>query len=473
MAAKTRTLLSFGFAPALWAPGERTVRRAALLIFAFFFLLSLTRIGDFTLDEKIFHYPNVLNFYEHGWEAMFNPQYSAANTPLPYLLVAGLAHVFGPSLLLARVVTVCLSFLTLLIAMRLLKKSGAAPVSAFVLLFYPYFFVNSFVFYAVNFGLFFALLALLILGDRYGRPDPLRYFGAGIALSLAVLCQQFYLVMPVALVATRMIGGIARRKSPAFAGGGRRTGGGRMAGEGQTTGEGWMAAELRMAGCHALLLAPLVLPALLFLQWKGLTHPNFRIFSLAFSASTVTALFFVTGFGFLPYLLQEAGKQKVWQWLLALAAAVLLVIYARPVFGDTQGPGLFPGITYHLLVLPGPHYAWVTYAGMTLLTACGILVLFTLAGSLSRQVFAGSSVAGSSLPAAWDIALFSVCLLLALAYSWNTQIAERHLLAMMVFLFLLILPRMRAPAIGWYILGMALLGIGYFVYWTFFKYGGS
>jgi hypothetical protein len=36
---------------------------------------------------------------------MFNPQYSAANTPLPYLLVAGLAHVFGPSLLLARVVT--------------------------------------------------------------------------------------------------------------------------------------------------------------------------------------------------------------------------------------------------------------------------------------------------------------------------------------------------------------------------------
>ena len=320
MIAKIRIPLSFGFAPALWTPGDRTVRRAALLIFVFFFLLSLTRIDHFALDEKIYHYANVLNFYEHGWRAMFNPQYSAANTPLPYLLVAGLAHVFGPSLLPARVVTAGLSFFTLLIAMRLLKKSGADPLSAFVLLFYPYFFVNSFVFYAVNFGLFFALLALLILGDRYGRPDPLRYFGAGIALSLAVLCQQFYLVMPVALVATRMIGGIARRRSPFSAGGGRRTGGGRMAGEGQTTGEGWMAAELRMAGCHALLLAPLVLPALLFLQWKGLTHPNFRVFSLAFGASTVTALFFVTGFGFLPYLLQEAGKQKVWQWLLALAA---------------------------------------------------------------------------------------------------------------------------------------------------------
>ena len=145
MIAKIRTRLSFGFAPVLWAPGERTVRRAALLIFAFFFLLSLTRIGNFTLDEKIFHYPNVLNFYEHGWGAMFNPQYSAANTPLPYLLVAGLAHVFGPSLLLARAITAGLSFFTLLIAMRLLKKSGAEPVSAFVLLFYPYFFVNSFV----------------------------------------------------------------------------------------------------------------------------------------------------------------------------------------------------------------------------------------------------------------------------------------------------------------------------------------
>ena len=71
---------------------------------------------------------------------MFNPQYSATNTPLPYLLVAGLAHVFGPSLLPARVVTAGLSFFTLLIAMRLLKKSGADPLSAFVLLFYPYFF---------------------------------------------------------------------------------------------------------------------------------------------------------------------------------------------------------------------------------------------------------------------------------------------------------------------------------------------
>ena len=69
-----------------------------VFIFLFFLMLSLLRINRYTLDETVFHYPNFLNFYENGWEATFNEKYSAANTPLPYIIVATLAKFFGPSL---------------------------------------------------------------------------------------------------------------------------------------------------------------------------------------------------------------------------------------------------------------------------------------------------------------------------------------------------------------------------------------
>ena len=152
--------------PATGNINSRQVQWLAFVLFALFFLLSLTKVGSFTLDETLFHYPNMINFYQNGLAATFNSQYSAANTPLPYIIVASLAKLVSPSLVLARIVTGVLSFFTLLLAMRLLNRQGTNPYSIFVLLFYPYFFVNSFVFYAVNYGLFFALLGLLALDNE-------------------------------------------------------------------------------------------------------------------------------------------------------------------------------------------------------------------------------------------------------------------------------------------------------------------
>src|SRR6478735_1876497 len=75
-------------------------------------LVSLVNIGRFTMDEKIFHYPNVLNVLDNGMGAIFNSRYSAANTPVPYFIVAFFAKIFSPGLGLARIVTFVISLAT-------------------------------------------------------------------------------------------------------------------------------------------------------------------------------------------------------------------------------------------------------------------------------------------------------------------------------------------------------------------------
>jgi len=418
--------------PATGNINRRQVQWLAFILFSFFFLLSLTKVGSFTLDETLFHYPNVINYYQNGLGATFNSEYSAANTPLPYIIVAGLAKLVSPSLVLARIVTGIFSFFTLLVAMRILNRHGANPYSIFVLLFYPYFFVNSFVFYAVNYGLFFALLGLLTLDREQEESSYGRDLLAGICLSLAVLCQQFYLVVPAAIAFARTILILYQKRRPI------------------------LPALVQTTVGNIFLLLPLIAPALIFIRWKGLTHPNFHVHSLAFIPSTVTAILFVIGFYFIPYLIQSYKSITGRNVCLALAGAILLVVLFRPVFSDFQGPGLFTGLTYHLMMLSGKISPLITTLSMIGLTFCGILIFIVLCRSLSST---------------WDYTLFIICIFLAAAYAVNTQIGERHLLALIIFLFLLVLPRIRTSVAGWYPWAMAILGMGYFFYWTFFKYG--
>jgi len=434
MIAKLKSVIAINWKPLAGELNGKQVQWSGLLIFVFFFVLSLTKVGSFTLDEILFHYPNVVNFYENGLGAAFNARYSAANTPLPYIIVAEIARLTGPSLVLARITTGMLSFFTFLMAMKLLKRHGADNYSAFVILFYPYFFVNSFVFYAVNYGLFFALLALLVLDNKKDKDAWFPDFLAGVCLSLAVLCQQFYLVMPAAIAFSKTILVFRQKEGTLF----RRL--------------------IKVSISNLLLFLPLTVPGLLFVKWKGLTHPNFHVHSLSFFPSTITAVLFVSGFIFLPYLIQSYKKIKAPTLFFAAVGAALLVLFFKPAFSDFQGPGLFTGITYHLLTLAGVISPAITTLLMMGLACCGILFYTLLFKSLSSQ---------------WDYVLFAICMFLVLGYAANTQIGERHLLALIIFLFLLVLPRIRRPVAIWYPGVMAVLGIGYFVYWTFFKYGAA
>jgi hypothetical protein len=433
MITKIKSLAPAGLHTVTYNRDKRQIQVITLLVFVLFFLLSLTRVGNFTLDETLFHYPNVINFYNNGWSATFNDHYSAANTPLPYIIVAAIERMTGQGLAVARIVTGIVSFFSFLAAMKLLASYGAGKYSAFVLLFYPYFFVNSFIFYAVNYGLFFALLALLVLDEKKIRQAWLRDLLAGTCFSLAVLCQQFYLVIPAAIVFCRAI----------------------MDWKLQT--KQVLPSLKRALFPGSLLLLPLVFPFLIFFKWKGLTHPNFHVHALAFFPSTIVAFSFVTGFYFFPYLVQVRRQLNPVKIIAALLLATLSVLLFKPVFSDFQGPGLFTGITYHLMVIAGKPAPVITTLLMILLTGSGILVFIELFNSLKAK---------------HEFELFTACVFLLIAYASNTQIGERHLLALIIFLLLLILPRIRSSTALYYPSFMAVLGIGYFVYWTFFKYAG-
>ncbi len=409
---------------------SRQIYIISAALFISFFTIALLKMGVFAQDETGFHYPNLLNFYENGFDAIFNSQYSAANTPLPYIIVGFIAKIFSPTLLVARIVTAIISFFAFLITIKLLELYGSPGYLSFVILFYPYFFVNSFVFYVVNYGLFFVLLSLLLMHYAESRKSYVFDFLAGISLALAVLCQQFYLMIPAAIVITRIYI-IFRQKNDSIP------------------------ALLKKTVFSSLLfLVPLIVPFILFFKWGGLTHPNFRSHSLSFYPSTLVAILFVTGLYFIPYLIQSLKELTASKTLTSLFLSILMVLLFKPVFSDIPGPGIFTGITHHLIAITGHIHPFVSTLVMIALTFCGILVLFELFTQLNLQR---------------EYILFVSCVLLAVSYSTNTLIGEKHLLAFMIFLFLLLLPRIRKPMQILYLVSVSLLGIIYFIYWNFFK----
>ncbi len=414
--------------------GSVTSRQTYLLagvIFVVFLGLSLARLNGYAHDETAAHFPNALNFYTNGLGAMFNAQYSAANTPLPYVIVALAAKLTSPTLIVARIITCATSFLVFLVVVRLLEITGTARFLAFGVLFYPYLFLNSFVFYAVNYGLLFALPAVMFIFHTPRNGSYVHDLIAGLFLALAVLCQQFYLVIPLAVLVSRLVH------------------------TGDEQDETRRPSVRRVILSTSLLSAPMIVPSLLFIAWGGLTHPNFREQAIGCHPSTVVAILTVTGFYFFPFLFQSFRNVTRRRLLAALAVSVLLVLLFRPDFTDKYGPGAFAGVVHHLIALSGRMHEVVP-------------VLLTIGSTLSGSLVLME--AWSRLSLRREYFLFASCLLLTAAYSFFTYIGERHLLAFMVFLFLLVLPWLRRPLDRLYPAAMAVIGIGYFFWWVYFKW---
>lgn len=402
------------------------------IVFLTFLGLSLARLGDFALDETGSHYPAMLSYFNGGIQSVFSPTYSTANTPLPYLLTGTVARIAGPSLALARTVTCIVSFLAFLVVLRLLALDDAPPYLSFVVLFYPYIFLNSFLLYAGNYGLLFTLLALVTLRSSEQRPSYPRDLLAGILMALAVLCQQFYLVIPLALLLSRFAAAYSQGRTPGAA------------------------LNRKMIISASLLIGPLIVPALLFLAWGGLAHPNYQERWLGIYPSTAVAVLTVTGFYGAPILFQERRRLRRGVVALALIVSAVLTVAFKPAFTDRYEPGAFAGMTHHIIDLTARIHPFIPFLLTLGLTMSGVLVVITLWKTLSRP---------------WHHFLYASCMLLAVAYSFVTYIGERHLLGYIVFLFLLMIPHLRRPLLWAYPMGMAALGIAYYFWWFFFKWG--
>jgi len=282
----------------------------------------------------------------------------------------------------------------------------------------------------MNFGIMFLVWGLLYIPD--GPVISYRNsFIVGILFACSVLCQQFYLFIPVALVVNNLVYHSKYLRSS-------------------------IEHVKRMMISSILIMAPLILPGILFFKWGGLTHPNFRIHSVSFQPSVLVAILSVAGFYSLPFLVQIIRNLSMRSVLLLLAVAIPSGYFLLPGFNDRQGPGLFTGISFHLFYLTGQVWKYFPVILVILFTWLGLMVAYYLIRTSGTFM---------------DKYLLTCCLFLFVTYSFNTLIGERHLLPLMVILFLMVIPRLKDRFAKPYIISMFILGSSYFIYWNYFKFG--
>lgn len=406
---------------------EKNIYLIVTFIFLLFLIISITRIGSYALDEDHYHYPNVLNFYKNGLNAIFNKDYSAANTPFPYIIVFLFSKLFSPSVALARIITAFVSLMTVFIIMKLLSIQKTEKYLSLVILFYPYFFVNSFVFYTVNYGLLFSLLSILYLYNIQEKFSYISYFLMGLFMSLAICSQQFYLMIPLAMIIFTIYSNIFIRRL-----------------------------EIKkIIISFILFLIPLILPLLIFIGWGGLTHPNFRIHTISFYPSTIVGIFFVTGFYFFPLLLQNYNIIKIKEILFSILLSFILIIFFKPIFSHHQGAGIFTGLTHHFIYIISKFSNTLSILLMLLLSSMGVLILIKLYKMLHSPI---------------EYFLYFTLIILIFVFTFNTIIGEKHLLPFITFLFLLVLPKTQKKYYRIYLIFLPLLGLIYFIYWYFIKF---
>jgi len=198
------------------------------------------------MDEQNYHYPLAQN---NSLNKIINPDsdYSSAYTPLPYL-VANLVLKISGSLAALRilnyVVFLCAVWFFYLLAKKLTKDHLVLTLLFFL---NPYLLKASYMFLLYNWGLLFLLIAL----NMYFSEGKARPWLGDLFLLLAVLSQQWMLVVVLALLLYQL--DLYLKKQ--------------------------IAINLLVKSFIGKFIV--FLPVLLlFYSWRGLTHPNFVSHSL-------------------------------------------------------------------------------------------------------------------------------------------------------------------------------------------------
>lgn len=164
-----------------------------ILIPALYLVFGVISIqtGNIHFDESNSHLPALELFTSNDpVTASLSAEYSSASTPLPYIIASLPLKLFNlkPSLSSARLVNIIISFICLIIFIKLVKKADFL-YPAMILFFYPYFLKPSFAFFMSVYGLFFFLIFIYFILKK----NNAGFFLGSLSLSLAILSQQFYL----------------------------------------------------------------------------------------------------------------------------------------------------------------------------------------------------------------------------------------------------------------------------------------
>lgn len=374
-------------------------------------------------DEKNFHLPLLQRMNNEGFlDTVLGEKYSAANTPLPYLLVLTFCKIFSvtPNLYIVRTINIIISFITSLIFFYLLNiVYKIIDFRILIFIFYPYFLKTSFLYLITVYSVFFLLLALLIIYRNY-KSSPLL---SGLSTTFGIMSQQFLIVFPVAFTLHKLLGK-------------------------------WKSVRISTRIKEILLFSlPLILPAILFLLWGGLTHKNFRAHSISFQATHLTAISVIIGIAFFPFIIANYKSLLNRYSYLIILTALILGIFFLPEWQVRGGSGQITGLTFHLIVLsdrilPGMYNILVPLGVFS-----GVSTLIIIFMKLDND---------------FDKLIFISIIIFILSYMFNVLLSERHLLPLFSLLYLLILPSMKKGFLlnTWIIL--QIIGGTIFLYYSLF-----
>jgi len=394
------------------------------LIISVFFIFSAVSFfqGKAKIDEYHNHFPALEGMYDHGFfNYILGEDYKAANTPLPYLAPYVICKALSqkPNLYFARMINIIVSFLTVVLFVLILKRtSGKADLSLLIFLFYPYFIKTSFVFYLTVYGAFFLLLSIYLLT----KENNWRILGSGFSSAAGILSQQFLIAFIPAFYLWNLIKSRSKQNH-------------------------------RGLTSHLLFFVPVIIPILLFILWGGLTHPSWSFHEPALDITHVTASFVIIGGVFLPFAADKIKSLQLIPAGIFLLISLILVVFFSPSHSEYGWQGQVTGYTYNFITRLNALSYFISVLFQILLCFSGVFIFYKLTGGLTSSI---------------DRLIFICALMFIIVFSFDTVYSERHLLPLIILLFLLTIPRIQSKwLLNLWIAFQVIFGLCYYYYWLF------
>jgi hypothetical protein len=402
---------------------NKTVVVAIMVTIGLFCLTSIFIAPSYG-DEQLYHYPMVQSI-SFGQASDPHSDYSSAYTPLPYV-IGRLAFMLGGSLTAVRMLNF-LVFLACVVCFIFLAKKISRDYWALSLLFFlnPYFLRASYMFLLTNWGLLFALLAMNI----YVTKKDSRYWLGDSFLGLAVLCQQWMLVIVLGLLLFELQAVVIRKITAAT----------------------WVKSLLR----KTIMLAPAFL---LFYSWRGLTHPNFSSHSLRPTFEHVNGV--LANIGLVMLCVVLANIRDIFKKFdVVLLFPLPLLWFAIPRHSPGFGPLEITGVVSQLAtqVQTKMHFPYQWSMFFFIMAGYFFLLLITRKKESSAPGFLRYALLG-----------FFV------AFAVSTRLAASHIFISLPWILLLFhteiegMKKLKMVMIGQYF----LLSVVYIFYITFFRSRG-
>jgi len=395
-----------------------------VLLLSIYLLCSTVSLfqGQTKLDEHKNHLPVLQGMNEQGYfNYIFSDDYKTANTPLPYLFPLLIAKITSANsfLIISRSLNIIVSFITLLLFLLLLKRlESRYKYSVLLLLFYPYFIKTSFVFYLSIYGLFFLLSAICLST----KETKLRSFSSGLSGAAALLSQQFIIALPFAFAVWKFL----KRKDPF---------------------------ERKGITNYILFFLPFIIPAILFITWGGLTHPNWRFHSPTIDFTHFTALFTILGGVFFPFIIDKIKAINKSESIALMILSLLLTIFFVPNWGEYGWEGQVTGYTYNFLTRVNDISSILFFVIHFVLCFSGLQIFTIIIRSGKNRM---------------EMLIIITALILSFIYFFDTVFSERHLLPLVALLFILVIPRIQNKLLlNLWIIYQVVFGSVYFYYWLF------